>query len=94
MTLPTLVSADIVPPSSSADMARELATARLSVASYLHRQEPLATWLAIEIRAGGLREKAAVLAVLEALLAANPEPVMAPGERVASLRTAGAEPGS
>ena len=57
----------MVPPPSPAELARELAIARLSVASYLHRQESPAAWLAIEIRAGGLRENAAVLAVIEAL---------------------------
>ncbi|GIH11467.1 hypothetical protein Rhe02_95340 [Rhizocola hellebori] len=69
MTLPAALAAflgaGLVPSPSRVDMARALATARLCVASYLNRQEPLASWLACEIRARGLRENAAVLAVLE-----------------------------
>jgi hypothetical protein len=70
MTLPAAIvaflSAGMVPPPPRAAMVRALATARLSVASYRHRQTPLAAWLAGEIRVGGLRENAAMLAVLEA----------------------------
>jgi hypothetical protein len=60
------LNAGLAAPPPHAEMLRALATARLSVASYQHRQTPLTAWLAGEIRVGGLRENAAVLAVIEA----------------------------
>jgi hypothetical protein len=70
MPLPTamvaFLSAGLTPAPTRAEMVRAVATARLSVASYQRRQTPLAAWLACEIRVGGLRENAAIFAVLEA----------------------------
>jgi hypothetical protein len=57
--------AGLRPPPSRALAVTALAGARRSVASHQARGESLGKWLAGEVRVRGIRENAAVLAVLE-----------------------------
>jgi hypothetical protein len=59
------LGAGLAQPLSTAVAVDALASARRSVAAHLARGAPIGEWLASEIRVRGIRENAAVLAVME-----------------------------
>jgi hypothetical protein len=63
--LAVFLSAGMPAPPSTALLVQALADARRAVAAHEQRRLPIDQWLASEIRMRGIRENAAVLAVLE-----------------------------
>ena len=63
--LAAFLSAGMPAPPSTAQLVQALAGARRAVAVHQQRGLPVGQWLASEVRLRGIRENAAVLAVLE-----------------------------